>query len=329
MPPLGVFWPEVYGQSTPETSWACRGRPTVDGVDDNRAEVHHFLTSRRARVSPEQAGLPAGGGHRRVPGLRRGEVAALAGVSVEYYSKLERGNLRGASEEVLDALARALRMDESERAHLLDLARAAGPLGRRRPRRATELRPAVRDLLQAMGGVPAFVRDARMDIVAINDLCRALYAPMYEGHTEGAVNLARFCFFSPAPRTFYPGWDASADTTVAMLRAAAGRDPHDKSLSDLVGELSTRSTEFSTRWASHDVNQFRTGAKHLQHPLVGLVDLQMETFPVAGDGNFTLHAYTCPPGSRAAEQLTLLASWTATTTQPHHSTADRSEHGQA
>ena len=231
---------------------------------DNRDEVRAFLSSRRAKVTPEQAGLAAYGRNRRVPGLRRSEVADLAGVSVEYYSQLERGNLSGVSESVLDALGRALHLDEAEREHLLDLARAAGPArrARRRPP-ARQVRPSVARVLDGMTEVPAFVENGRLDVLAANPLARALYASAFAGPSR-PVNLARFNFLDPHARTFWGNWERAADDTVAMLRTEAGRDPYDKDLADLVGELSTRSDEFRVRWGAHDVQLHRTGAQ--AHP---------------------------------------------------------------
>jgi transcriptional regulator with XRE-family HTH domain len=279
---------------------------------ENREEVRDFLSSRRARLTPESAGLDIARGRRRVTGLRRGEVADLAGVSVEYYARLERGNLRGASDEVLDALARALRMDEAEREHLFDLARAAGPASRPRRRRTRPLVSApLQHLLDAVTDAAAFVRNGRLDVLATNVLARALYDPVYRGQPE-PVNLARFCFLDSAASKFYPDWKEAADITVALLRTEAGRDPYDKDLSDLVGELSTRSADFGRRWAAHDVRLHRSGTKHFLHPVVGRLDLDFGAFVVTTDSRLTLTAYTAPPASSAADALALLASWAAT-----------------
>jgi len=282
---------------------------------DNSGDVREFLASRRARLTPERAGLGTPRGHRRVAGLRRGEVADLAGVSVEYYARLERGNLRGASQEVLDAVARALQMDDAERAHLFDLARAAGPAPRARRRTSrpdtAALRPHLQHLLDAMSGAPAFVRNGRLDALAANALARAVYGPAFDGEDE-PVNLARFCFLDPRSGDLYPDWGEAADTTVALLRTEAGRDPYDRDLTGLVGELSTRSEDFRTRWAAHEVRLHRRGTKHFTHPVVGRLDLDFSAFPVDGDAGLTLTAYTAPPGSPSADTLTLLASWAAT-----------------
>ncbi|WP_037842786.1 helix-turn-helix domain-containing protein [Streptomyces sp. NRRL F-6628] len=281
---------------------------------DNRAEVREFLTSRRSRISPERAGLPAGP-RRRVPGLRRSEVAALADVSVEYYAKLERGHLAGVSPAVLEAVARALQLDDAEREHLLNLARAAdGSDALARPRRrATRQWTPHRNLqwtLDAVTGGPAFVRNGRMDVLAANPLARAFYADVYaDPHNQ--ANLARFNFLDPASRRFYPDWDLAADVAVAILRTEAGRNPHDKELHDLVGELSTRSDAFRTRWGAHNVRHHGTGTKSFHHAAVGALTLAYEGLEMATDPGLTLTVYTAEPGSPSDEGLRLLASWAA------------------
>ncbi|MBM7439310.1 helix-turn-helix transcriptional regulator [Streptomyces sp. HB132] len=283
---------------------------------DNREEVREFLTSRRAKITPERAGLPAGP-RRRVPGLRRSEVAALADMSVEYYAKLERGNLAGVSPSVLEALARALQLDEAERAHLLNLAQAADGsdvLNRPRRRRTKDQWRPHRSLqwtLDAITAGPAFVRNGRMDMLAANPLARAFYADVYAVPGNQA-NLARFNFLDPASRRFYPDWDLFADVAVAILRTEAGRNPHDKDLHDLVGELSTRSEEFRTRWGAHNVRHHGTGTKRFHHSAVGELTLAFEGLEMAAEPGLTLTIYTAEPGSPSEEGLRLLASWAAT-----------------
>lgn len=283
---------------------------------DNREEVREFLTSRRAKITPDQAGLPSGS-RRRVPGLRRSEVAALADVSVEYYAKLERGNLAGVSPAVLEAVARALRLDDAERAHLLHLAQAADgsdALTRPRRRRATSGWTPHRSLqwtLDAITAGPAFVRNGRMDLLAANHLARAFYTDVYAA-PGNRTNLARFNFLDPASRRFYPDWDQAADTVVAILRTEAGRNPHDKDLHDLVGELSTRSEEFRTRWGAHNVRHHGTGTKRFHHAAVGGLTLAFEGLDMAAEPGLTLTIYTAEPGSPSEEALRLLASWAAT-----------------
>ncbi|MFJ7151529.1 helix-turn-helix transcriptional regulator [Streptomyces sp. NPDC100445] len=283
---------------------------------DNREEVREFLTSRRAKITPERAGLPSGS-RRRVPGLRRSEVAALADMSVEYYAKLERGNLAGVSPAVLEAVARALQLDDAERAHLLNLARAADgsdALTRRARRRTAQQWTPRRSLqwtLDAITAGPAFVRNGRMDLLAANQLARAFYADVYASPGNQA-NLARFNFLDPSARGFYPDWDTFADVAVAILRTEAGRNPHDKELHDLVGELCTRSDEFRTRWGAHDVRHHGTGTKRFHHRVVGDLTLAFEGLEMAAEPGLTLTVYTAEPGSPSAEALALLASWAAT-----------------
>lgn len=283
---------------------------------DNRYDIREFLTSRRAKITPEQAGLPNFGGSRRVAGLRRAEVAMLAGVSPDYYTRLERGNLSGVSDSVLDALCRALHLDEAERSHLYDLARAANtsPRARRRPAKQ-HVRPGTQHLLDAMTDAPAFVRNGRLDILAANRLAEALYSPAFDTAAR-PVNLARFCFLDPHAGEFYPNWDDAAHTTVALLRTEAGRDPYDKDLQDLVGALATRSDDFRVRWGAHDVRLHHTGVKRFQHPVVGRLDLGFEAMPMPADPGLTLTAYSAEPGSPASDALRLLASWAATADRP-------------
>ena len=281
---------------------------------DNRSEIREFLTSRRARITPQQAGLPVFGGTRRVLGLRREEAAMLAGVSVDYYTRLERGNLKGVSEIVLDALARGLRLDEAERAHLFDLARAAGPTtARPRRRPLPQVRSSVQRILESMT-VPAFVQNGRLDVLAANRLGCALYSEMFADPVRPA-NLARFVFSNPRSRDFFGDWDRAANDTVAILRSEAGRDPYDGGLSDLVGELATRSEEFRTRWAAHNVRLHRTGVKHVCHPVVGDLDLTFEMMELAADPDLHILTYTAEPGTRSEEGLRLLGSWAATLDQ--------------
>lgn len=281
---------------------------------DNRADVREFLMSRRAKVSPDAAGV-VGGAHRRVPGLRRSEVAALAGVSVEYYAKLERGAIGGASASVLDALARALQLDDTERAHLLDLARAADgipPSGgaRRRATRPSAPRPSLQWALSAITDGVAFVRDQHQDLLATNALGRAFYSPVI-GDGGRTPNLARFQFLDPAARDFYPDWDRFAEMCVAIMRTEAGRDPHDKGLQDLVGELSTRSETFRRLWGAHDVRTHGAGTKRFHHPVVGELTLAYEELAITAEPGQVLMVYTAEPGSPSAERLRLLASWAA------------------
>ncbi|GAA2760831.1 helix-turn-helix transcriptional regulator [Actinopolymorpha rutila] len=281
------------------------------GEIDHRAEVREFLSTRRARITPEQAGLPAYGGNRRVKGLRREEVAMLAGVSIDYYVRMERGNLSGASEGVLDALSRALQLDEAEREHLYALARTAEPGPRPRRSPPTTVRPAVQLVLDAISDAPAWVRNGRHDIVAMNRLGRALYAPVLADPRRPA-NTTRFLYLDPAARDFFVDWDRVANDAAAMLRLEAGRNPHDRKLIELVGELSTRSEIFRRRWASHDVQYHRSGQKRLRHPVVGQLDLNFESMELPSEPGLTLNVYTAAPGTPTADGLKVLASWAAT-----------------
>ncbi|MFJ8914208.1 helix-turn-helix transcriptional regulator [Amycolatopsis sp. NPDC102389] len=279
---------------------------------DNRAEVREFLTSRRAQVTPEEAGLPAGT-NRRVKGLRRSEVATLAGVSVEYYTRLERGAIRGASPEVLASLATALRLDDAERAHLFDLAQAASPVARppkRRNPKSWVPHQSLQWALDAVSAGPAFVRNGRMDLLAVNVLARAFYKDVYDMPGQ-PPNIARFTFLDDRAHDFYPDWEAFAEVTVSILRAEAGRDPHNKDLHDLIGELSTRSDEFRRRWGAHNVRHHGTGFKTFHHPIVGELTLAFEGLEMAAEPGLTLTIYTAEPGSPSAERLRLLASWAA------------------
>ncbi|MEV5834519.1 helix-turn-helix transcriptional regulator [Nocardia sp. NPDC052112] len=284
-------------------------------MDDQRVQVREFLISRRARITPEQAGLPAYGGNRRVPGLRREEVALLAGVSIDYYVRLERGNLAGVSYGVLDNLANALQLDEAERTHLFDLARAAASAPVARQRRAhapVGVTATIQQVLDAITDAPAWVRNARHDLLAANHLARALYAPLLADPRRPA-NSARFIYLDPASREFFVDWDRAADDIAAMLRSEAGRNPHDKQLIELIGELSTRSADFRTRWAAHNVRFHRTGHKNLHHPAVGPLELNFEAMEFPAHPGLTLLVYTAAPNTPAADGLKLLATWAATT----------------
>ena len=278
---------------------------------DTRSEIREFLTSRRAKITPEQAGLRTYGDTRRVPGLRREEVALLAGVSVDYYTRLERGNASGVSETVLEALARALQLDHAERAHLFDLARASHVTARPRRPAKQRVRPSVQRVLDAVTGGPAFVRNGRMDILAANALGRAFYAQHFDS-PHGPPNSARFIFLDPRALDFYAEWDRVATDAVAVLRSEAGRDPYDRALSDLVGELSTRSETFRTRWAAHNVRFHDSGNKRFNHPVVGELTLTYETMSLAADADLMMFVYTADVGSKSEEALRLLASWAAT-----------------
>lgn len=282
---------------------------------NNRNDVREFLTSRRARLTPEQTGVTTTG-VRRVAGLRRSEVATLADVSIEYYTKIERGHLSGVSDTVLEAIARALHLDDAEREYLFGLARAAHhgaePVRRRRPKAWTP-RPSLLRALEVITDGPAFVRNGRMDILATNPLAAAFYDHVFDGPGQG--NLARFNFLDERSHEFYPDWDQAADVCVAILRIEAGRDPRDKHLHDLIGELSTRSDAFRTRWGAHNVRRHGSGTKHFHHHLVGDLTLTYEGLELTAEPGLSFLIYTAESGSPSQERLNLLASWAATLSQ--------------
>lgn len=303
---------------------------------ENRAEVREFLMTRRAKVTPQQAGLPEVGG-RRVAGLRRSEVAMLAGMSVEYYAKLERGALAGASASVLNSLATALQLDDTEHRHLLDLARAAdGIPTSSRPRRRggstpAPVRPTLQWMLDSLTGTVAFVRDQHQNLVAANPLGRAFYLPVLGDEEAGAgpaeaadggarltagrarvPNLARFQFLDPASRDFYPEWERFAQMCVGSMRVEVGKDPHDTTMQDLVGELSTCSEDFRRLWAAHDVHTHGSGTKLFRHPVVGEVSVAYEELLLSAEPGRAMITYTAEPGSISEERLRLLATWAAT-----------------
>jgi transcriptional regulator with XRE-family HTH domain len=277
---------------------------------DHRAEVTEFLRPRRDRITPERAGI-IGGGRRRVPGLRREEVAMLTGVSVEYYARMERGDLGGVSVEVLDALSRALKLDEAEADHLNDLARTAGPPPRLRRPAEQVVKPTLQRFLDAVTGAPMWVRDRRLDYVAANPLGRALYAPMLDNPVNQG-NTARFTFLNPASRVFFPDWEENADDMVATLRTYAGQNPLDKKLTDLIGELVTRSDTFRHRWSKHNVRHHRAGIKRIHHPAVGDLELSYEAMEFPANPDWFMFAFTAEPGSPAEERLKLLGSLSVT-----------------
>ncbi|MFD7311743.1 helix-turn-helix transcriptional regulator [Promicromonospora sp. NPDC059942] len=283
---------------------------------DNRSDIRDFLASRRARLTPDQVGLPTSS-RRRVPGLRREEVAVLAGVSTEWYTRLEKGHIAGVSEEVLDAVALALRLDDDERTYLFDLARAARPARRQAARkREAPIAPAVQWMLDSITMSAAFVRNGRLDVLATNPLARALHAPMFASETttgHGRANFARYHLLDPNSRDFFVDWEDGAASSVALLRAEAGREPYDKALRDLVGELSTLSPEFRTLWASHDIRISHHGTKRLHHPDVGDLELTYQSvdLPTAGRAVYDISLYTAEPGTAHEERLRLLGSLTA------------------
>ncbi|MEV5967128.1 helix-turn-helix transcriptional regulator [Kribbella sp. NPDC051952] len=276
-------------------------------------ELREFLVTRRARITPQQAGLPTLG-HRRVPGLRREEVATLTGVSSEYYTRLERGNANGVSDSVLESLARALQLDDAERAHLYNLVRAATPSAHATRRPSTSrVRPAVQRLLDRMSDVPAFIQGGNLDMLAANILARALYCDLYDGPAiddrTGIPNHGRFIFLDPRSADMYPNWTKAAGDTVTQLRAEAGRRPDDRELNALIGELSSRSPQFAALWATHNVRWHTTGSKHFRHRVVGDLELDYEAMALAADPGHTLVTFTARADSPSEQALAFLASW--------------------
>jgi transcriptional regulator with XRE-family HTH domain len=282
---------------------------------DTQSEIREFLMSRRSRLTPGSIGLPDFGGRRRVAGLRREEVALVAGISVEYYTRLERGNATGVSETVLEGISRALNLDDVETAHLNDLVRAANADGSLRPRRTPprtqQVTPVVQQIVDGMTDMPTIVQNANLDVIAANRLGRAFYLDLYTS-TGRPVNFGRYIFLDPRARTFYRDWDAVAQQSVALLRTAAGRTPADRTLTNLVGELSMTSADFRSLWASHTVREHRSGDKRVHHPIVGDMDLAFESMELSSHKGLLLIAYTAQPGSRSYDSLQLLANWAAT-----------------
>ncbi|MET4158861.1 helix-turn-helix transcriptional regulator [Agromyces sp. PvR057] len=291
---------------------------------DIHGDLSEFLTSRRAKLSLEQAGLPDYGGRRRVPGLRREEVALLAGMSAEYYKRLERGNATGVSEGVIDGVSRALQLNEAEHSHLSELIRTANAGAhprRRRQSRKTQLTAGMQQTIDAMSTVPVFVQNGRLDAIATNKLGLALFSEMFDG-ARPPVNAARFVFLDPRAQTFYQDWESNTRQIVAILRAEAGRSPYDRQLSDLVGELSTRSDLFRMLWGAHDVREHRTGLKSIHHPIVGDLDLTYQSMDLASDRGLQMLVFSAEPGSASADGLQLLANWAESNRTPTEAAAD-------
>jgi transcriptional regulator with XRE-family HTH domain len=287
---------------------------------DNRSEVRDFLMSRRARVEPEDVGL-ARGADRRVPGLRRGEAAALAGVSVEYYARLERGAIAGASDGVLDGLAQALQMDDAERAYLYRLAQQSGggDVRGRTGGKATPVwrpSPSIQWFLDSMESAAALIGNGRTDLLAWNPLGGALMDEVITTATTSPPNFARFIFLEPVARRFYPEWDAIAGINVAQLRTEAGRDPHSRQLHDLVGELSTRSDHFRQLWGRHDVWEHQSGVKRFHHHAVGDITLHFNGLDLVGQAAVQLTVLAAEPGSLDHQALQLLGSWSSSSRPP-------------
>jgi transcriptional regulator with XRE-family HTH domain/predicted transcriptional regulator len=273
-------------------------------------ELGEFLRSCRSRLDPVDAGMPRTT-RRRVPGLRREELAHLAGVSVDYYTRLEQGRSRTASPQILESLATALRLDDTEREHLFDLANRR-PLQPRRSMTSPieQASPAVHQLLNTLDAVycPAFVLGRRTDVVASNPLARALIAD-FDAMPAKERNQARFVFLDPAARQLYVDWESVAADTAAMLRMDAGRHPEDPQLGELVGELAVRSEHFRAYWAERRVHERTEGTKSYHHPVVGDLTVTYQALALPGDGNQILFVYSSEPGSSSETALQLLATW--------------------
>jgi len=274
---------------------------------DRRAELSEFLRSRRARLKPEDVGMPDFGRHRRVPGLRREELAQLAGVSVAYYTRLEQGNGRNVSAEVLDSIARALRLTDAEHNHLTHLAKPKQHK-KRQAARPQQVRGSLRQLLDTIDGVPAYITGRRSDVLVWNRMAAAVFGDWSELPPQER-NWARMVFLRPEYRELFVEWEQKAIDIVCLLRMDAGCHPDDPRLSALVGELSVKSEDFRRLWATHDVKEKSHGVKLLRHPLVGDLALQFESFRLIGDSELALVTYHAEPGSGSAEALRLLASW--------------------
>ena len=286
--------------------------PTLDHMDP-LDQLRDFLMSRRARITPERAGIAAIGA-RRVAGLRREEVAMLAGMSTDYYTRLEKGKVANPSASVIEAVSRVLELDEAEHTHLLDLVRATGRRGSGpRPRPGGPApRPSLQWMVDAMTDAVAFVGSPFLDVVAMNHLARALYSPMLDGAGDARPNFARFAFLDPASRDLYPDWQGAARVAVAQLRLAAGRQPRSRALSALVGDLSTQSAEFRTLWAAHEVRLHFAGTKYFTHVAVGALELSYHSVELPSDPGHVLTIYNAVPGSPSADALRLLSAWGAT-----------------
>lgn len=278
---------------------------------ESPTSLREFLTSRRNRLTPSNAGLPNFGGRRRVAGLRREEVALLAGISTEYYIRLERGNAPGVSDSVLNSICRALQLNETERIHLFNLARGAGshlkPSSARLPR-PTAIKPALQHMIDGLSANPIFVQNGRLDSIAANSLGKALFMFLFEDD-ETPMNAARFVFLDPRAKTFYPNWKEVAEQLVPVLHSEAGRSPYDRALTDLVGELTTRSALFSELWASRDVREHGAGTKRINHPIVGELELHFEAMNLVSEPELQLLVFSARQGSTSAENLQLLSNW--------------------
>jgi transcriptional regulator with XRE-family HTH domain len=283
---------------------------------DHKAELRNFLRSHRARLTPESAGVVSSGGARRVPGLRREEVAHLASVSSDYYTRLEQGRHPRVSDSVLDAVALALRLSPVERDYLFHIARPPATSAPRERVRTQRVRPEVHQMLDVLGSVsPAFVVNHRLDVLASNYLARALLVD-FDALPARERNIARFVLFSPAARDLYGDWETIAQIMVANLRLSSGRHPDDTRLNELIGEACVKVPEFNTWWASHRLDDCGHGTQLLHHPVVGDLTLHHEALNFSKDPDQVICLYTAQPSSASAHTLALLASWSAPDATP-------------
>jgi transcriptional regulator with XRE-family HTH domain len=279
---------------------------------EKNTELADFLRRAREQADPDRAGLPADGRVRRVPGLRREEVALLAGVSTDYYARLEQGRRIVPSPAVVDALGRALGLDMTGRAHLADLVgmNSASPNLLARP--VQRLRPGVFQLIDALETAPALVLGRRADVLAQNRMAKALFTDFGQKPATQR-NYARWMFLEPESRSLFVDWEAQARATVESLRLEAGNDPADRAMAELIADLKSQCREFATWWDEHRVYQRTHGSKELRHPVVGDLTVEYETLAMPGDPYTTMYIYTTEPNSPSSRALSLLASWSMTT----------------
>jgi transcriptional regulator with XRE-family HTH domain len=310
----GISRPVVPGYAAPTFDAPDAGAKGKDRGVSNAGELGEYLKALRARTRPEDVGLPPANVNRRVPGLRREELAQLAGVSVDYYTRLEQGRHQHPSHSVVEAVAAALRLDAAERTHLLNLA-GDGAHAPRTGSRAQGVRPEMLDLLDALTEQPAFVIGRRTDVLASNALARALIAD-WHAMPARERNYVRWLFVAPEPRTLYPEWATVAAEAVGTLRLDAGRYPDDPATRNLVGELAMRSDDFRRWWADHRVVERSHGTKRMRHPVVGELEIRYEAMNLPGDPDQTLFVYTTRPHSPSHDAMRLLASWLASEDGP-------------
>ncbi|SMD25351.1 Helix-turn-helix domain-containing protein [Kibdelosporangium aridum] len=279
-------------------------------VAKTNRELADFLRRARSQIDPARAGLPPDGRVRRVPGLRREEVALLAGVSTDYYARLEQGRRITPSAAVVEAIGRALGLDAAGRAHLEDLFGLTTASAPRRARDVQRVRPGLYQLLDSLDGEPALVLGRRTDILAANRMAKALFAD-FDQLPPRQRNYARWMLLSQDARSLFVDWQDQARAAVESLRFEVGRDSDDRATADLVAELREHSREFDQWWEQHRVHQRTHGSKRLRHPIVGDLTVEYETLALPGDPDTTLYIYTTEAESPSRRAMNLLASWAA------------------